>query len=163
LIFIASMRIIPFCLPGLSALRRLAIVLVAGLLALNLAACSGATLSQATDAARTAANVANTAANLTGNEQLKAAVAPVLKLLNTTEKQVESGNITAASTTMKTFRSVWDTAQPVVKLAAGSNYGMIDKGVKLVLNTFGGEAAPSQDTALAAVKGLIGPLSALLG
>jgi hypothetical protein len=51
----------------------------------------------------------------------------------------------------------------VVKLAAGSNYGLIDKGVKLVLNTFGGEAAPSQDTALAAVKGLIGPLSALLG
>ena len=149
--------------PGLSALRRLAMLALAGLLALNLAACSGATLSQAKDAARTAANVANTAADLTGNEQLKAAVAPVLKLLNTTEKQVEAGNISAASTTMKTFRSVWDTAQPVVKLAAGSNYGLIDKGVKLVLNTFGGEAAPSQDTALAAVKGLIGPLSALLG
>jgi hypothetical protein len=142
-------------LPALPSLRRLAMVLLAGLLALNLAACSGATLSQATDAARTAANV--------GNEQLKAAVAPVLKLLNTTEKQVEAGNISAASSTMKTFRSLWDTAQPVVKLAAGSNYGLIDTGVKLVLNTFGGEAAPSQDTALAAVKGLIGPLSALLG
>jgi hypothetical protein len=152
-----------FSLPGIAALRRLAMVVLAGVLALNLAACSGSTLSQATDAARTAANVANTAANLTGNEQLKAAVAPVLKLLNTTEKQVEAGNISAASTTMKTFRTVWDTAQPVVKLAAGSNYGLIDKGVKLVLNTFGGEAAPSQDSALAAVKGLIGPLSALLG
>lgn len=45
---------------------------------------------------------------------------------------------------MKTFRTVWDTAQPVVKLAAGSNYGLIDKGVKLVLNTFGGEAAPAR-------------------
>ena len=150
-------------IPAWPSLRRLAMVLLAGLLALNLAACSGATLSQASDAVRTAAQVADTAANLTGNEQLKAAVAPVLKLLNTTEKQVEAGNISAASTTMKTFRSVWDTAQPVVKLAAGSNYGLIDKGVKLVLNTFGGDAAPSQDTALTAVKGLIGPLSALLG
>jgi hypothetical protein len=151
---------------GLSAmpiLRRLAMVLLAGLLALNLTACSGATFSQAKDAVRTAANVASTAADLTGNEQLKAAVTPVLKLLNTTEQQVEAGNISAASSTMKTFRGLWDTAQPVVKLAAGSNYGLIDKGVKLVLNTFGGEAAPSQDTALAAVKGLIGPLSALLG
>ena len=150
-------------LPVMASLRRLAMVALVGLLALNLSACSGATLSQAQDAARTAGNVAKTAADLTGNEQLKAAVTPVLKLLNTTEKQVEAGNISAASTTMKTFRGIWDTAQPVVKLAAGSNYGLIDKGVTTVLNTFGGEAAPNQDTALAAVKGLIGPLSALLG
>ncbi|MFM7733643.1 MAG: hypothetical protein ACKO6F_09360 [Cyanobium sp.] len=107
--------------------------------------------------------MAKTAADLTGNEQLKAAITPVLKVLNTTEKQVEAGNISAASSTMKTFRSLWDTAQPVVKLAAGPNYGLIDNGVKLVLNTFGGDSAPSQDNALAAVKGLIGPLSSLLG
>lgn len=157
------MRFSPLRWPALVSLRRLAMVALAGLLALNLVACSGASISQAQDAARTAANVAKTAADLTGNEQLKAAIAPVLKVLNTTEKQVEAGNITAASTTMKTFRGLWDTAQPVVKLAAGSNYGLIDKGVKLVLNTFGGEAAPSQDSALAAVKGLVGPLSALLG
>lgn len=144
-------------------LRRLAMVLLAGVLALNLAACSGASLSQAQDAARTAANVAKTAADLTGSEQLKSAIAPVLKVLNTTEKQVEAGKISAATTTMQTFRGLWDTAQPVVKLAAGPNYGLIDKGVKLVLNTFGGESAPSQDNALAAVKDLIGPLSALLG
>ncbi|MFO7628436.1 MAG: hypothetical protein R6W06_02760 [Prochlorococcaceae cyanobacterium] len=157
------MRFPPLRWPSLASLRRLAMVALAGLLALNLAACSGASLSQAKDAARTAANVAKTAADLTGNEQLKAAISPVLKVLNTTEKQVEAGNISAASSTMKTFRGLWDTAQPVVKLAAGPNYGLIDKGVKLVLNTFGGEAAPSQDTALAAVKGLVGPLSALLG
>jgi hypothetical protein len=149
-------------LPGLAGLRRLVMVALAGLLVLNLAACSGASLNQAQDAARTAANVARVAADLTGNEQLKAAVTPVLKLLNTTEKQVEAGDIRAASTTMTTFRTLWDTAQPVVKLAAGANYGLIDKGVKLVLNTFGGEATPSQDTALAAVQGLIKPLSALL-
>jgi hypothetical protein len=147
----------------MTPLRRLAMVVVAGVLALTLVACSGTSLSQAQDAARTAANVAKTAANLTGNEQLKAAIAPVLKVLNTTEKQVEAGNISAAASTMQTFRGLWDTAQPVVKLAAGSNYGLIDKGVKLVLNTFGGEATPSQDNALTAVKGLIGPLTALLG
>lgn len=145
------------------SLRRLAMVALAGLLTLNLAACSGASLSQAKDAARTAANVAKTATDLTGSEQLKAAISPVLKVLTTTEKQVEAGNISAASSTMKTFRGLWDTAQPVVKLAAGPNYGLIDKGVKLVLNTFGGETAPNQDTALAAVKGLVGPLSKLLG
>ncbi|MDI9405651.1 MAG: hypothetical protein QM522_03000 [Chitinophagaceae bacterium] len=150
-------------LPSLLSIRRLLMVALAGLLALNLAACSGATLNQATDAARAAASVAQTAANLTGNEQLKAVVTPVLNLLNSTEQQVEAGNISAASTTMQTFRSLWDTAQPVVKLAAGANYDLIDKGVKLVLNTFGGEAVPTQNTALAAVKGLIGPLTALLG
>ncbi|MFM8604708.1 MAG: hypothetical protein ACKOBY_04120 [Cyanobium sp.] len=50
--------------------------------------------------------MAKTAADLTGNEQLKAAITPVLKVLNTTEKQVEAGNISAASSTMKTFRSL---------------------------------------------------------
>jgi len=149
-------------LPWMPALRRLAMVLLAGLLVFNLAACSGASLTQMKDAARTAANVANTAADLTGNEQLKAAVAPVLKVLNTTEKQVEAGNISAATSTMKGFRGLWDTAQPLVKLAAGSNYGLIDTGVKLVLNTFGGDSAPSKDNALAALTGLIGPLTALL-
>ena len=162
------MRPLHWCWPGLSlpsllSIRRLLMVALAGLLALNLAACSGATLNQATDAARAAASVAQTAADLTGNEQLKAVVTPVLNLLNSTEQQVEAGNISAASTTMQTFRSLWDTAQPVVKLAAGANYDLIDKGVKLVLNTFGGEAVPTQNTALAAVKGLIGPLTALLG
>lgn len=152
----------------MASLRRLAMVAPVGLLApnllaLNLSACSGATLSQAQDAAGTAANAAKIAADLTGNEQPKAAATPVLKLLNTTEKQVEAGNISAASTTMKNFRGIWETAQPVAELAAGSNYGLNDKGVTTVLNTFGGEVAPNQDRALAAVKGLIGPLCALLG
>ena len=146
-----------------ASLRRLALLLLAGLISVSLVACSGVSLNQAQDAARTAANVAKSAAELTGNEQLKAAVTPVLKLLNTTEKQVEKGNITAASSTMKGFSGLWATAQPLVKLAAGPNYGLIDTGVKLVIKTFGGETAPTQDGALAAVKGLIGPLSALLG
>jgi hypothetical protein len=51
----------------------------------------------------------------------------------------------------------------VVKLAAGNNYGLIDKGVKLVLNTFGGDTTPTKDNALTALTGLIGPLKALLG
>jgi hypothetical protein len=35
--------------------------------------------------------------------------------------------------------------------------------VKLLTTTFGGDTAPSKDNALAAITGLIKPLSALLG
>jgi hypothetical protein len=51
----------------------------------------------------------------------------------------------------------------VVKLAAGDNYGLIDKGVNLLTKTFGGETAPTKDNALTALTGLIKPLKALLG
>jgi hypothetical protein len=50
----------------------------------------------------------------------------------------------------------------VVKLAAGNNYGLIEKGVNLLVKTFGGEVAPSKDNALTALTGLIGPLTKLL-
>jgi len=50
-----------------------------------------------------------------------------------------------------------------VKLAAGDNYGLIDKGVNLLTKTFGGETAPTKDNALTALTGLIKPLKALLG
>lgn len=144
-------------------LRRLVVLGVAVVLAFNLAACSGTTTSNATSAARTAVNVAKTAADLTGNEKLKSVLTPVVNLLNTTEKQVVADNIPAATSTMSKFKGLWDTAAPVVKLAAGDNYGIIDKGVKLVLNTFGGDTAPTKDNALTALTGLIGPLKALLG
>ena len=147
----------------LAPLRRLFVMGVAVVLAFNLAACSGISSSDASNAARTAVNVAQKAADLTGNEQLKSVLAPVVKLLNTTEKQVAADNIPAAASTMSAFKGLWDTAAPVVKLAAGNNYGLIDKGVKLVLNTFGGDAAPTKDAATTALKGLVGPLTALLG
>jgi hypothetical protein len=146
----------------LAPLRRLVVFGVAVLLACNVAACSGISSSDATNAARTAVNVAKTAADLTGNEQLKSVLNPVVSLLNTTQKQVAADNLPAATSTMSKFKGLWDAAAPVVKLAAGSNYGVIDKGVKLVVNTFGGDTAPSKDTALTALKSLIGPLTALL-
>jgi hypothetical protein len=149
--------------PWLAPLRRLFVLGVAVVLAFNLAACSGISSSDASNAARTAVNVAQKAADLTGNEQLKSVLTPVVKLLNTTEKQVAADNIAAATTTMSTFMSLWDTAAPVVKLAAGSNYGLIDKGVKLVVSTFGGDTAPTKEAATTALKGLVGPLTALLG
>ncbi|MFM1798638.1 MAG: hypothetical protein RLZZ117_916 [Cyanobacteriota bacterium] len=149
--------------PWLAPLRRLFVLGVAVVLAFNLAACSGISSSDASNAARTAVNVAQKAADLTGNEQLKSVLTPVVKLLNTTEKQVAADNISAATTTMSTFMSLWDTAAPVVKLAAGSNYGLIDKGVKLVVSTFGGDTAPTKEAATTALKGLVGPLTALLG
>jgi hypothetical protein len=147
----------------LAPLRRLVVLGVAVVLAFNLAACSGISTSDATNAARTAVNVAKTAADLTGNEQLKSVLTPVVNLLNATKKEVVADNIPAATSGMATFKGLWDTAAPVVKLAAGDNYGVIDKGVKLVLNTFGGNTAPSKDNALTALTGLIGPLTALLG
>jgi hypothetical protein len=144
-------------------LRRLALAGLALLLMTNLAACSGIISSDAKDAARTVVQVAKTAADVTGNEQLKNVLTPVLNVLKTTEKEVKADNIPAATTAISKFKGLWDTAAPVVKLAAGDNYGLIDKGVSLLTKTFGGETAPTKDNALTALTGLIGPLKALLG
>jgi hypothetical protein len=149
--------------PWFAPLRRLALAALALVLMTNLAACSGIISSDARDAARTVVQVAKTAADVTGNEQLQKVLTPVLNVLKTTEKEVKADNIAAATTTISKFKGLWDTAAPVVKLAAGDNYGLIDKGVKLVLNTFGGNTAPTKDNALTALAGLIGPLKALLG
>jgi len=148
--------------PWFTPLRRLALAALALVLMINLTACSGIISSDARDAARTVVQVAKTAADVTGNEQLQKVLTPVLNVLKTTEKEVKADNIAGATTTISKFKGLWDTAAPVVKLAAGDNYGLIDKGVKLVLNTFGGNTAPTKDNALAALTGLIGPLKALL-
>ena len=146
----------------LAPLRRLAMVGLALVLMMNLAACSGIISSDAKDAARTVVKVAKTAADVTGNEQLKNVLTPVLNVLNTAEKEVKADNIPAATNAFAKFKGLWDTAAPVVKLAAGDNYGLINKGVNLVVKTFGGETAPTKDNALTALGGLIGPLKALL-
>ena len=147
----------------LAPLRRLLVVGMALMLTINLAACSGIISSDAKDAARTVVQVAKTAADVTGNEQLKNVLTPVLNVLNATEKEVKADNIPAATNAISKFKGLWDTAAPVVKLAAGDNYGLIDKGVTLLTKTFGGETAPTKDNALTALTGLIGPLKALLG
>lgn len=144
-------------------LRRLAMVGLAVVLTMNLAACSGIISSDAKGAARTVVQVAKSAADVTGNEQLKNVLTPVLNILNDTEKEVKADNIPAATSTISKFKGLWDTAAPVVKLAAGDNYGLIDKGVNLLVKTFGGDTAPTKDNALTALTGLIGPLKALLG
>jgi hypothetical protein len=147
----------------MAPLRRLVVVGLALMLTINLAACDGIISSDAKNAARTVVQVAKTAADVTGNEQLKNVLTPVLNVLNATEKEVKADNIAAATSTVSKFKGLWDTAAPVVKLAAGDNYGLIDKGVNLVLKTFGGDTAPTKDNALTALTGLIGPLKALLG
>jgi len=144
-------------------LRRLAMVGLAVVLTMNLAACSGIISSDAKGAARTVVQVAKSAADVTGNEQLKNVLTPVLNVLNDTEKEVKADNIPAATSTISKFKGLWDTAAPVVKLAAGDSYGLIDKGVNLLVKTFGGDTAPTKDNALTALTGLIGPLKALLG
>jgi hypothetical protein len=147
----------------LRPLRRVAMFGLAAVLVMNLAACSGIISSDAKDAARTVVQVAKTAADVTGNESLKSVLEPVIKVLNTGETQVKAGNVSAASKTLQAFQGLWDTARPVVKLAAGPNYGLIDKAVKVVVATFGGDTEPTKDNALTALTGLIGPLKALLG
>jgi len=147
----------------MAPLRRLVVVGLALMLTINLAACDGIISSDAKNAARTVVQVAKTAADVTGNEQLKNVLTPVLNVLNATEKEVKADNIAAATSTVSKFKGLWDTAAPVVKLAAGDNYGLIDTGVNLVLKTFGGDTAPTKDNALTALTGLIGPLKALLG
>lgn len=147
----------------LAPLRRLAMAALALLLITNLTACSGVLSGDARDAARTVVQVAKTAADATGNEQLKNVLTPVLNVLNATENEVKADNIAAASSTIASFKGLWDTAAPVVRLAAGDKFALIDSGVKLVLKTFGADTAPSKDNALTALSGLIGPLTALLG
>lgn len=147
----------------LGRLRQLAMVALALVLITNLTACSGILSSDAKDAARTVVQVAKTAADATGNVQLQSVLTPVLKVLNATEKEVKADNMTAATSAISGFKGLWDTAAPVVKLAAGDNYPLIDKGVQLVLKTFGADTTPSKDNALTALTGLIGPLKALLG
>ncbi|MFM9103149.1 MAG: hypothetical protein ACKOPS_18175 [Cyanobium sp.] len=132
------------------------------LLITNLTACSGVLSSDARDAARTVVQVAKTAADATGNEQLKTVLTPVLNVLNATEKEVKANNIAAATSTISTFKGLWDTAAPVVKLAAGYKFALIDTGVKLVLSTFAKDSTPTAATASSAITGLTGPLSALL-
>jgi hypothetical protein len=145
----------------LQPLRRLVVFTLAAVLMINLAACSGTTTTS--DVARTAANIAKSAADLSGNESIKAVVTPVVNLLNTTQSQLKADNVTAAVGTMKGFGGLWDKAAPVVKLATGSNYGAIDKGVKVLTSLFDQDQPPSADKAIAAVGSLIKPLSALLG
>ncbi len=147
----------------LAPLRRLVVVGLALMLTINLAACSGVVSSDAKSAARTVVQVAKSAADVTGNEQLKNVLTPVLNVLKATEKEVEADNIPAATNAISKFKGLWDTAAPVVKLAAGDNSGLIDKGVNLLTKTFGGETAPTKDNALTALTGLIKPLKALLG
>jgi len=143
-------------------LRRVVVLGLATVLAFNLAACSGIISQDAKDAARTAVQVAKTAADVTGNDSLKNVLDLFLKVPTTTEKQVKEDDLPAAGKTIQAFQGLWKTAQPVVKLASGSNYGLIEKGVNLVIKTFGGEVAPSKDNALTALGGLIGPLTKLL-
>lgn len=145
----------------LQPLRRLVMLGLAAVLMINLAACSGSTASS--DVARTAANIAKSAADLSGNESIKAVVTPVVNLLNTTQSQLKADNVTAAVGTMKGFVRLWDKASPVVKAATGSNYGAIDRGVKALTGLFDQDQPPTADKAIAAVGGLIKPLSALLG
>lgn len=106
-----------------------------------------ATTSAATTAARTA---------------LAPAVNPVLELLKKGEAEVKAGNLAAAAASMGGFQAVWEKAAPVIQPLAGAKWPVIESAANTVLKTFGG-GTPDAGAASAALSGLIGPLSGLLG
>lgn len=106
-----------------------------------------ATTSAATTAARTA---------------LAPAVNPVLELLKKGEAEVKAGNLAAAAASMGGFQAVWEKAAPVIQPLAGAKWPVIESAANTVLKTFSG-STPDAGAASAALSGLIGPLSGLLG
>jgi len=115
------------------------------------------------DVATGVGEAAKDAATATGQAALAPAVGPVLDLLKKSEGEVKAGNIAAAVAAMGGFKSLWDTASPVIRPLAGDKWPMIDTAAKLALSTFASGATPDATTAGSALTGLIGPLSSLLG
>jgi hypothetical protein len=97
-----------------------------------------------------------------GQAALAPAVNPVLDVLKKGESEVKGGNLGAAVATMGGFKGVWDKAAPVIKPLAGDKWPAIETAANTLISTFGG-GTPDAATASAAITGLMGPLSALIG
>ncbi len=114
---------------------------------------------QATQGAKDAATTAATGAAQTA---LGPAVAPVLDLLKQGQSKVAAGDLAGAMTAMGGFQALWDKAAPVIKPLAGDKWAGIETAAQTVTSTFG-KGTPSPANANAAITGLMGPLSALVG
>jgi len=142
---------------------RLSRLISAGLALTAAGSLALAGCSATKDAATDLGDAAKDAATATGQAALAPAVTPVLDLLKKSEQDVQAGNIGAAVTAMGGFKSVWDKAAPVIRPLAGDKWPMIDTAANLVLSTFGGGGSPDAGSAMAAITGLMGPLSSLIG
>jgi hypothetical protein len=126
--------------------------------ALSLTACS----SQKEAARQSTEKLAETA-TATGQAALAPAVNPVLDLLRKGEGEVKAGNLTAAIATLGGFKGLWEKAAPVIQPLAGDKWPAINAAANTLLSTFDKGATPDAAAATAAISGLIGPLSALIG
>jgi hypothetical protein len=126
--------------------------------ALSLTACS----SQKEAVRQSTEKLAETA-TATGQAALAPAVNPVLDLLRKGEGEVKAGNLTAAIATLGGFKGLWEKAAPVIQPLAGDKWPAINAAANTLLSTFDKGATPDAAAATAAISGLIGPLSALIG
>jgi hypothetical protein len=118
--------------------------------------------SMAKDAATATGDAAKTAATGAAQTALAPAVNPVLDLLNKGQGQINAGNLSGAAATLGGFKGLWDKAGPVIKPLAGDKFPAIESAANTVISTFAG-GPPDKAAASAALSGLIGPLSGLVG
>jgi hypothetical protein len=124
----------------------------------TMAGCSATkqAVSNAGDAAKTAATAAGQAA-------LAPALNPVLDLLSKGQADLKSGNVGTAISALGGFQNLWEKAGPLIQPLAGEKWGAIDSAAQTVISTFGAGAKPDAATAASAISGLLGPLKALAG
>ncbi len=139
-------------------MRRIS--LLSGGLALALA--GGLTLTGCDQATQSVKDAATNAATGAAQTALGPAVAPVLDLLKQGQSKVAAGDLAGAVTAMGGFQAIWEKAGPMIQPLAGDKWPVIDTAAKTVISTFG-QGSPSAANANAAISGLMGPLSALVG
>lgn len=115
------------------------------------------------EAASGVGGAASTAVDGAAQTALAPAINPVLDLLKKGQGEVDAGNLPAAATTMGGFKGLWEKASPVIKPLAGDKFPAIETAANTVISTFGGGGVPDAAGASAAIGGLMGPLSALIG
>lgn len=128
---------------------------------LTLAGCNSAK-EGVKEAASGMGDAAKTAATATGQAALAPAVNPVLDLLKKGQGEVAAGNVVAAAATIGGFKGLWEKAGPVIQPLAGDKWPAIETAANTLISTFAG-GTPDAAGATAAISGLIGPLSALVG
>jgi len=107
------------------------------------------------DAAQTAASGAQQAA-------LAPAVNPVIDMLKEGRREIEAGNVDKANLTMARFKPLWERSSPVIEPLAGDKFPAIENAANTIIETFG-DQQPDAGPASAAISGLLGPLSSLMG
>ncbi|APD47970.1 hypothetical protein KQ302_05170 [Synechococcus sp. CS-602] len=136
-------------------------VLLAAAGSLALGGCSG-TKESMKQAGDKMGDAGQTAASGAAQTALAPAVNPVIDMLQEGRSEVEAGNLDKASATMAGFKPLWEKASPVIKPLAGDKFPAIENAANTLISTFSG-GQPDAGPASAAISGLLGPLSSLMG